>query len=215
MYLVKTPKFIQNLFPIFTWRIPAVEKEIYLTFDDGPIPEITPWVLDTLAAYNAKATFFCVGENVEQHPDVYSMVLQAGHAVGNHTYQHLSGWATENLPYFQNVHRCAELVDSKLFRPPYGRLSPRQAQYLQQHYRVVLWDVLSGDFDQRIEPEECLSNVVMKAGPGSIVVFHDSLKAEKNLKYALPRVLSYFSALGYRFCALDQETDLAKIPKAS
>lgn len=215
MYLVKTPKFIQNLFPILTWRIPTAEKVLYLTFDDGPIPDITPWVLDTLKQYDAKGTFFCVGENAAQHPEVLDQVISEGHSIGNHTHQHLNGWATENIPYFHNVRKCAKLIPSNLFRPPYGRISPKQAQFLQRHYRVVMWDVLSGDFDQSLAPEQCLNNVVSKAGPGSIVVFHDSLKSEKNLKYALPRVLEYFSGQGYRFEALEQATQLAAVSKAS
>lgn len=215
MYLVKTPKFIQNLFPILTWRIPTAEKVLYLTFDDGPIPGITPWVLATLKQYNAKGTFFCVGENAAQHTEVLDQVIAEGHAIGNHTHQHLNGWATENIPYFHNVRKCAKLIPSNLFRPPYGRISPKQAQFLQRHYRVVMWDVLSGDFDQSIAPEQVLGNVVSKAGPGSIVVFHDSIKAEKNLKYALPRVLEYFSGQGYRFEALEQASHLAAVSKAS
>lgn len=215
MYLVKTPKFIQNLFPNFTWSIPTVEKVLYLTFDDGPIPEVTPWVVDTLAKFDAKGTFFCVGENAEKYPEVLQQVIDQGHSIGNHTYQHLNGWATENLPYFHNVRKCAHSVNSNLFRPPYGRLRPKQAQFLQRHYRVVMWDVLSGDFDQRLEPQQCLGNVMMKSAPGSIIVFHDSLKAERNLKYALPRVLEYFSLQGYRFEALNQHEVATSIPKAS
>ena len=214
MYLVKTPKIIQNLFPNFTWSIPTREKVLYLTFDDGPIPEVTPWVLETLAEYNAKATFFCVGNNVQKHPEVYQQVLREGHSVGNHTDQHKNGWASDFLPYLKDVHNCAKLVDSNLFRPPYGRLRPSQANFLQRQYRIVLWDVLSGDFDQSLEPEDCLSNVLLKAGAGSIVVFHDSLKAENNLKYALPRVLAYFSQKGFRFEALKQVAK-QRISKAS
>lgn len=205
MYLVKTPNVIQNLFPNFTWRLATTEKVLYLTFDDGPIPEVTPWVIEQLAAYNARATFFCVGENVVRHSDVFQAVLDAGHTVGNHTSQHMNGWATDNLPYFHDVRRCARLMNSDLFRPPYGRMRPRQAQFLQRHYQIVMWDVLSGDFDPQLSPEQCVNNVVDNATAGSIVVFHDSIKAEEKLRYALPRVLEHFAALGFRFAALDSE----------
>lgn len=203
MYLVKTPQLIQNLFPNFTWRIPTTEKVIYLTFDDGPIPEVTPWVLEQLAAYNAKATFFCVGENIQKHPDVFQQVVDQGHAVGNHTFNHLNGWATDNIPYFHNVRHCANKVQTVLFRPPYGRLKPKQAQFLARHYRIVMWDVLSGDFDPNITPEQCLDNVVNNANPGSIVVFHDSLKTEGKLTQVLPQVLEHFTAEGYQFDSLN------------
>ncbi|MEL6925238.1 MAG: polysaccharide deacetylase family protein [Bacteroidota bacterium] len=199
MYFVKTPKFIQNLFPNFTWRIPTQSKEIYLTFDDGPIPEVTPWVLEQLAQYDAKATFFCVGENVKRNPEVFASVRAAGHAVGNHTYHHLNGWSADNIPYFHNIRHCAHLVNSPLFRPPYGKLRPKQVQFLQRHYRIIMWDVLSGDFDNRISETQCYNNVINNTRPGSIIVFHDSLKAENKLRYVLPKVLEHFSALGYRF----------------
>ncbi len=210
MYLVKTPKFIQNLFPNFIWKIPSSEKIVYLTFDDGPIPEVTPWVLKTLAQFNAKATFFCVGENVKKHPETFQSVLDHGHSVGNHTYNHLNGWATDNIPYFHNVRHCANLVKSVLFRPPYGRLMPKQAQFLQRHYRIIMWDVLSGDFDPKISQEQCLNNVKIKTKPGSIIVFHDSLKSFEKLQFVLPKVLQYFIEKGYRFEALQSEEEVQK-----
>ena len=208
MYLVKTPQFIQNLFPNFIWKVPTTDKVLYLTFDDGPIPEVTPWVLDQLDQYQAKATFFCVGDNVRKHPEVFSQVMLGGHSVGSHTFHHLNGWGTENIPYFHNVRRGANLVHSDLFRPPYGRLKPKQAQFLQRHYQIVMWDVLSGDFDPQLSREQCLENVLQNSQKGSIIVFHDSLKAEDKLTYVLPKVLKHFSDLGYRFERLTgQESD--------
>ena len=202
MYLVRTPNFLQRLLSSYTWRGAPTDKVVYLTFDDGPIPELTPWVLEQLARYDARGTFFCVGENVERYPDLLTEVTDAGHAVGNHTYNHLDGWCTDIAPYVDNVARCAGLVDSRLFRPPYGRLSPRKAALLRREYRIVMWDVLSGDFDPACSPAACLANVLDNVQPGSIVVFHDSLKSERNLRYALPRTLAALSAQGYRFEAL-------------
>lgn len=205
MYLVKTPKIIQNLFPNFTWKVPTEEKVIYLTFDDGPNPEVTPWVLEQLAAYNAKATFFAVGEEVDKYPAVFQQVIDAGHTTGNHTYNHVSGWASDNIPFFHNTRRCARLVNSTLFRPPFGRLKPKQSQFLQRHYRIVMWDVLSGDFDNNITNEQCLTNVTKNAEAGSIVVFHDSAKAKDKLQYVLPKVLAHFAAQGYTFEQLNDQ----------
>ncbi|MBK8489913.1 MAG: polysaccharide deacetylase family protein [Saprospirales bacterium] len=199
MYLVKTPQFIQTLFPNFIWKIPTEEKVIYLTFDDGPIPEVTPWVLETLQEVEAKATFFCVGDNVRKNPEVLDAVLEAGHAVGSHTFHHLNGWGTENIRYFHDVRKGARIAKTELFRPPYGRLTRRQAQFLQRHYDIVMWDVLSADFDANMSGEKCFQNVIEHTQPGSIIVFHDSLKAETQLKYALPRVLDYYGSMGYQF----------------
>ncbi len=203
MYLVKTPDFLQNLFPRLIWRVPSEEKLLFLTFDDGPIPEVTPWVLDQLHQYDAKATFFAVGENVVRHPNVFFKVLKSGHAVGSHTNSHISGWGTDNVPYFHNVRRGATLVQSALFRPPYGRIKPTQVEFLSRHYHIIMWDVLSGDFDAAISAERCLTNVLTNAAPGSIVVFHDSLKTVDKLQYVLPRVLDHFAHEGYTFSALD------------
>jgi peptidoglycan-N-acetylglucosamine deacetylase len=199
MYLIKTPSIIQTCFPGFLWRMSATEKTIYLTFDDGPIPEVTPWVLDQLDAHNAKATFFCVGENVAKHPAIYAELQGRGHRVGNHTYNHWSGWATGTSDYIANVASCAALVDSDLFRPPYGRLSPQQAKLLRSRYSIVMWDVLSGDFDNKLSGEQCWDNVRKHTQPGSIVVFHDSLKAKERLYEVLPKTLAYFSERGYGF----------------
>ncbi len=204
MYLTKTPDFVQNMFPNLIWKMEnRGHKNLYLTFDDGPIPEITPWVLDELEKYNAKATFFCVGENVKKHRAIYDRISSMGHVVGNHTYNHLSGWSTSNMDYFRNVRYCDDLIDSKLFRPPYGRLKNKQAIYLSRKYKVVMWDVLSGDFDPKLSREDCLQNVISKSTSGSIIVFHDSLKAKDKLEYVLPKVLKHFSKQGYTFKNLE------------
>ncbi len=202
MYLTKTPSFIRNLFPNFVWKIDTDEKELFLTFDDGPVPEVTIPVLEMLASYDAQATFFCVGENILKHPDTFRKVLAAGHQVGNHTFNHLNGWTSENIPYFHNVRHCAKLVKSDLFRPPYGKLKRRQAQFLQRHYSIVMWDILSGDFDPQKTAEQCLQSVVQNARPGSIIVFHDSMKSKDKLLKILPEVLSHFSQQGYSFKAI-------------
>ncbi len=205
MFLAKTPKLLQALMPFYTWRIPSSGRVLYLTFDDGPIPGITPWVLDTLRPYGAKATFFCVGDNVYKHPAIYGRILEEGHAVGNHSYNHLNGWKTGDAEYLNNVRRCSRVVKSGLFRPPYGRLMPRQRETLQRHFRIIMWDVLSGDYDTDISPEQCLQNVTGNVQPGSIVVLHDSLKAERNLRFVLPAVLKYFAGQGYTFEKLTPE----------
>ncbi len=215
MYLVKTPQFISKLFPNFIWNIPRKESVIYLTFDDGPIPEVTPWVLETLEQYQAKATFFCVGDNVKKYPSLFQEVKDKGHVVGNHTFHHLNGWQTDNVTYLRNVRKGAHAVRSELFRPPYGKLKPSQAQFLNRHYRIVMWDVLSGDFDQSITQEQCLQNVIKNTQKGSIVVFHDSLKAEKNLKYVLPKVLKHFKEKGYRFEVLEDNAKMYKKRKTA
>ena len=203
MYFVRTPRMIQRLLPGYLWRMPVKEKVVYLTFDDGPIPEVTPWLLDVLRVFDARATFFCVGENVQRYPYIFKRMLEEGHSVGNHTHQHLNGWKTETPVYLQNVATCAAFVSGNLFRPPYGRLTSKQAAALRkQQYRLVMWDVLSGDFDRTLAPEKCWENIRRNVRPGSIVVLHDSLKAEPNVRYALPKLLEYFSEKGWRFEAI-------------
>jgi len=206
MYLIRTPAFVQQLFPSFIWRSETADNQLYLTFDDGPVPQVTPWVLDQLQEYDAHATFFCVGENVQRYPDIYRRIQEEGHTVGNHTYNHISGWSHDPQAYLENVSTCSEYVDSKLFRPPYGRLGRKQARSLMGHqYRIVMWDVLSGDFDRDLDPDQCYHNVIDNASPGSIIVFHDSIKAEANLRWALPKVLKYYSDKGYQFQSLQAE----------
>lgn len=193
------------LFPKYTWNLPSSDKVIYLTFDDGPIPEVTPWVLQTLSDFQAKATFFCVGDNVRKHPNTFKAILDADHAVGNHTYHHLNGWKTHLETYLADVQKAENYIASSLFRPPYGRLLPRQASALLESKSIIMWSVLTRDYAASLPPEICLRRSIKKTNPGAIVLFHDSLKAEKNLKYVLPRYLTHFKALGYDFAALPQK----------
>ena len=202
MYLTKTPDVLKPLYRDLVWQIPTDKKEVFLTFDDGPIPEVTPATLAILEEFDAKATFFCVGDNVVRHPEVFEQVQAEGHAVGHHTMNHLSGWQTENFTYYRNVLRGAKVVNSPLFRPPYGKVSRQQAQVLKDHFQIVMWDVLSGDFDPKVSREQCLANVIKHTEAGSIIVFHDSIKAAERMLWALPRVLEHFSAEGYTFSAL-------------
>lgn len=204
MYTTRTPYLVQTVFKQLVWTIPTKDT-IYLTFDDGPTPGVTQWVLETLGGYGAKATFFCVGKNVEEHPEIYKQVLMQGHTVGNHTYHHLNGWKTNKRRYLLDIKKCAKHIDSRLFRPPYGRLRKVHYKEIKDKYSVVMWDVLSGDFDNRISNEKCLKNVVNKVRPGSVVVFHDSLKAENKLRYVLPKVLSVLSERGFVFTAIPND----------
>ena len=195
------------------WRVPTKEKKIFLTFDDGPVPEITPWVLSTLKDYNAKATFFCVGANIEKHSEIFKQIISEGHSIGNHTYNHLNGWKTKTKDYLENVERCKTAMGNAhqpstinhqlFFRPPYGRMKRSQLSIINNKYSIVMWDVLSGDFDEKLSEEKCLKNVVTKTREGSIVVFHDSIKAKEKLYYVLPKVLETLSTEGYLFERLD------------
>ncbi len=202
MYSVRTPYLIQAIFNKLVWNIPSPAKTVYLTFDDGPTPGVTSWVLDTLNSFGAKATFFCVGKNVEEHKEIYQQVLGNGHSIGNHTHNHLDGWKTNQREYLLNIQKCAKHIDSRLFRPPYGRLRKVHYKHIKGQYAVIMWDVLSGDFDRKISNERCLRNVLDKVKPGSIVVFHDSIKAESKLKFVLPKVLAELSERGFVFSSI-------------
>ena len=202
LYLVKTPWWLQKLYPECTWQMPGKEKIIYLSFDDGPHPPATSFVLDELKKYEAKGTFFCIGKNVESNAILYKRILDEGHAVGNHTYQHLNGWQTPKEVYLQDIAAAGKLIRSDLFRPPYGKVTKAQLKNLSElPYRLspVMWTVLSGDFDTSLSKEKCLKNVLNKSTKGSIIVFHDSEKAFKKLQFVLPKVLSFFSEKGYQF----------------
>lgn len=199
-YLTKTPWIVQKVFSDYTWCYSSEEKTIYLTFDDGPTPEVTDFVLDELKKFNAKATFFCVGENVKRHHQLYERILEEGHAVGNHTFNHLNGFRTKNKQYFENIEHAAAHIHSNLFRPPYGKIKKSQGRkLLKDGYQMIMWSVLSGDFDTSVSPEKCYLNVVRYASEGSIVVMHDSKKAKEKIYVSLPKILNYFSKRGYRF----------------
>jgi len=205
MYLVKTPWLLKKLYPQLTWDIDKADRCIYLTFDDGPIPIVTPFVLNILKQYHAKATFFCIGDNVRKHPEVFEQVKNAGHSIGNHTFNHLKGWKTDNKTYVDNFLKADELLDAELFRPPYGRIKKSQAKLIRKakpNTRIIMWDVLSGDFDIELKPETCLQHVLRYTRNGSIIVFHDSLKAYDRLEYVLPRAMEEWSRRGYEFNAL-------------
>ncbi len=214
-YLFKTPTLIKELYPKYTWNIKTDKQEIFLSFDDGPHPEITPWVLDVLKQHNAKATFFCVGDNIKKYPETFSKIIRSGHGIGNHTYNHLNGWTTKTGLYLKNIEQTSQLITLNtkhetqntkpvtrhhLFRPPYGKIKTKQAkQLLKNHYKIIMWDVLSGDFDININPDDCLKNTLSNTKKGSIVVFHDSKKAFERLQYILPVFLSYFGKKGFQF----------------
>ncbi len=204
MYLIKTPELIKKAMPEAIWSIPTKEKTLYLTFDDGPIPEITPWVLKELKNHTAKGTFFCVGNNVKNNPEIYRQLIDDGHAAGNHTFDHLQGWKTNFTTYMENVDQCAQLVDSKLFRPPHGRLTPKQYKAIKKEYSIVMWDVICGDFNKTTPKEKCVDNVISNAKNGSVVLFHDSIKAADNLYYSFPKILDHFARKGYSFETIQQ-----------
>ena len=179
---------LQMLFPSLIWNLPSKEKVIYITFDDGPHPELTPFILQELDKYNAKATFFLLGKEVDSHPSLYKDILQGNHSVGNHTYSHLNGWATKNSEYFSEIEKCHSIMNSKLFRPPFGRIKPSQIRHLKKAFKIVMWDVLSWDFHKNTSAEKCFKIVKEKTKNGSIIVFHENDKAIKNVKYCLPKI---------------------------
>jgi len=206
LLFTKPPTLLRSVYRKCLWSVNTTEQTIYLTFDDGPIAEATPFVLDELKKYKAKATFFCIGKNIEANPEIFKRIMDEGHSIGNHSYDHLNGWQTSNEEYYSNIEKCTETLAAhhaanadRLLRPPYGKLKPAQYKFLNERYRIVLWDVLSFDFDLSLNEEKVLNNVITNAGPGSIIVFHDSLKAKPKVEYALPKVLQHFSTKGFKF----------------
>jgi peptidoglycan/xylan/chitin deacetylase (PgdA/CDA1 family) len=204
MYFHKTPRLFEILFPFILWRIKTTEKVIYLTFDDGPIPELTPIILDILNEYNAKATFFVVGDNIQKYPELKDEMLANGHIIANHTFNHLNGWQIKLEDYLTNVDLCEKILPERnsYFRPPYGKMTWKQAKNVSRSKKIVMWDSLSGDFDSALSPEKCLTASIKSVNQGSIIVFHDNLKVKQKIEYVLPAFLAHFSALGYQFKAL-------------
>lgn len=209
-YWIKTNSLIKRIFSNYIWDIPNMENKIYLTFDDGPILEITEWVLEVLKEHQIKATFFCIGKNIQKHPATFDKIINNGHAIGNHTFNHLNGWSTSIEDYLDNIDLCkAETLKytsknlnlpSAFFRPPYGKIKTTQSKELRQlGYKIIMWDVLSADFDQSITPEKCLENVLQNTRSGSVIVFHDSIKAFKNLEYTLPKSIAILKQKGFEF----------------
>lgn len=188
--IANIPKVLKKIYPLLNWDETPDGNEVFLTFDDGPIPEVTPWVLEKLKEYDVKATFFCIGDNVLKHPKIYQRILDEGHAVGNHTHKHLKGWNTDDGTYLKDIENAGEFISSNLFRPPYGRIKKSQIKLIQSlNYHIIMWSILSGDYNKNRSPEACFNNVKRNLKPGSVVVFHDSIKADNNMRYALEKTL--------------------------
>ena len=183
----------------YLWRKNSSEKVVYLTFDDGPVPEVTPQVLGVLDDFDIKATFFCVGDNVKKYPELYREILMKGHSVGNHTFHHLNGFKVGQEQYLKDVEQASQLIDSRLFRPPYGKLTRKEKKILEQKFQIVLWDVISYDYDKNLSPSQVLKNVKSYSRSGSVILFHDSVKAKNNMLTVLPQAISFLLAKGYRF----------------
>jgi len=201
--MIKKERIASKIFKNMVWHFAGRENELFLTFDDGPTPEITPWVLDTLAQHNAKATFFCIGEKVLANPEIYKRIIDEGHSVGNHSFSHLKGWNTTNSSYLNDIRKATECIESNLFRPPFGRIKPGQSFELKKDFHIIMWDVLSKDYDETVDEKKCLYYVLNHTEEGSIIVFHDTKQAEKNLKYVLPEALKTFSSQGFVFNAIE------------
>lgn len=203
-YWIKTHWLVRKLFPSFVWNIPSSDT-VYLTFDDGPTPDVTPWVLDQLEAHNAKATFFCIGDCISKRPELFRRLIDGGHSIGNHTFHHLDGWKTPHDQYMDDVEQCQQKIKefvpagTRLLRPPYGKLKHSQVKKLRaMGYKIIMWDVLSADFDTALSPEQCTANVIKNIEPGSVVIFHDSVKAWPRLKEALPATLQRIKEKGWK-----------------
>jgi len=211
MLIEQTPKAFRAFFPSAVWRLPKKEKTVYLTFDDGPVPEATPFVLDTLERYGIKATFFCVGDNVRKYPELFKRIIDAGHQVGNHTFNHLQGFMYSTGKYTKNVEKAGKYIKSSLFRPPHGQFRFRQLLKLRKKYKIVMWDVITRDYNNSLSGDFVLNIVKKYTRNGSIIVFHDSLKAEKNMKYALPKAIEFLIGEGYKFEALTSRSVEKKV----
>lgn len=213
-YFIKTSSVLKFIFRNWVWSYASKEKVLYLTFDDGPTPEITEWTLNELAKYEAKATFFCLGKNIAEHPEIFQKIIEKKHFVGNHTNNHLNGWKTNTEDYLQNIEDAEKYFEKylklntqqlKLFRPPYGKITLSQSKKIRKKgYKIVMWDVLSADFDATISNEKCLENVIRNIQNGSIIVFHDSIKSTEKLRFVLPKVLEYYSYHGFHFKSIEQ-----------
>ena len=206
LLFTKTSPLLAAVYRECLWKVNTEEKLLYLTFDDGPITEITPFVLDELKKWNAKATFFCIGKNIEANPEIFQRIMDEGHSIGNHTFNHLNGWSNNDNEYFENIAQCEAVLNAKcgmrttkLFRPPYGKLKPSQYTKLKKEYKLVMWDVLSFDFDLKMAEEKVLENVLENAEEGSVIVMHDSLKAKPKVEFALPKILEHFTEKGFKF----------------
>ncbi len=202
MFFAKTPWFVKLIYPDLIWNKSRDEKKIYLTFDDGPVPEATPFVLNELKKANAKATFFMIGDNVRKYPELKNQVIAEGHSIGNHTFNHLKGWNTNTAMYLENTAKCGELINTNLFRPPYGRATFSQLNSIKKTHQIIMWEVLTGDYMPEMNKEMCLKNAISHSKNGSIILFHDSIKAFENMSYALPKALEYWKNEGFEICGL-------------
>jgi len=200
MHVNSAPFWVRAIYPQgLIWSVRTIKKEVFLTFDDGPVPEVTPRVLEILKKYNTKATFFCVGENVQKYPEAFNQLLREGHAVGNHTFHHVKAWQTDFPDYLSEVEQCNDLMHSKLFRPPHGQITRKLARRLKKEYRIIMWSALTEDYNKKLTGDQCLANAIKNTGPGSIIVFHDSIKARERMEYALPLYIEYCLREGYSF----------------
>ncbi len=195
---INPPKIIRRLFPTFIWNFPDVKDAVFLTFDDGPRPEVTPWVLDQLDKYGAKATFFCLGKNVEMFPELFKEILRRGHSVGNHSYSHIKGWGMDTADYVRDIDVADEMIHSNLYRPPYARIGPNQARVLSERFHAIMWSVISRDYSKSLSGKRVARNVIKEMEPGDIIVFHDSIKCAQNLWVALPAVLENIKERGLK-----------------
>lgn len=204
MFIEQPPQFIRNLYPSAIWRMDKVVRAVYLTFDDGPIPKVTPWVLDVLDRYGIKATFFMVGDNIRKHPDEFRLVVEKGHRIGNHTFNHIRGLSYDIDSYLENTDKARRMMmNTNLFRPPHGYMSPKQYAELKKRYKIIMWDLVTRDYDRKFTGEQILQKVKKYARNGSIITFHDSLKSEENIKYALPKAIEWLKDQGYEFKVFD------------